>query len=46
MDNRDDLEYLQSRVDKRAVADTHVEGIIEWVRKVTEALIVKYSIIY
>ena len=30
MDSRDDLEYLQSRADKQAVVDTHVEGIIEY----------------
>ena len=30
MDNRSDLEYLQSRVGKQAVVDTHVEGIVEW----------------
>ena len=30
MDNHSDLEYLQSRVGKQAVVDTHVEGIMEW----------------
>lgn len=30
MDSRSDLEYLQSRVGKQAVVDTHVEGIIEY----------------
>ena len=30
MDNHSDLEYLQSRVGKQAVVDTHVEGIVEW----------------
>ena len=30
MDSRSDLEYLQSRAGKQAVADTHVEGIIEY----------------
>ena len=30
MDNLSDLEYLQSRVGKQAVVDTHVEGILEW----------------
>ena len=30
MDNRSDLEYLQSRAGKQAVVDTHVEGIVEW----------------
>ena len=30
MDSRDDLEYLQSRAGKKAVVDTHVEGIVEW----------------
>ena len=30
MDNLSDLEYLQSRVGKQAVVDTHVEGIVEW----------------
>ena len=29
MDSRSDLEYLQSRVGKQAVLDTHVEGIVE-----------------
>lgn len=31
MDSRSDLEYLQSRVGKQAVVDTHVEGIIEYI---------------
>ena len=30
MDNKSDLEYLQSRAGKQAVIDTHVEGIIEY----------------
>jgi N-acetylmuramoyl-L-alanine amidase len=30
MDNRDDLEYIQSRAGKQAIVDTHVEGIIEY----------------
>ena len=30
MDNKSDLEYLQSRVGKQAVIDTHVEGITEY----------------
>ena len=30
MDSRSDLEYLQSRVGKQAVVDTHVEGITEY----------------
>lgn len=30
MDNRSDLEFLQSRAGKRAVIDTHVEGITEY----------------
>ena len=30
MDSRDDLEYLQSRSDKQAIVDTHVEGIVEY----------------
>lgn len=30
MDNHSDLEFLQSRAGKQAVADTHVEGIIEY----------------
>ena len=30
MDNLSDLEYLQSRVGKQAVVDTHVEGIIDY----------------
>ena len=31
MDSRSDLEYLQSRVGKRAVVDTHVEGITKFI---------------
>ena len=31
MDNHSDLEYLQSRAGKQAVADTHIEGILEYV---------------
>ena len=31
MDNLSDLEYLQSRVGNQAVADTHIEGILEYV---------------
>jgi len=31
MDNLSDLEYLQSRVGKQAVVDTHIEGILEYV---------------
>ena len=30
MDSRSDLEYLQSRVGKQAVVDTHDEGIVEY----------------
>ena len=30
MDNLSDLEYLQSRVGKQAVVDTHVEAITEY----------------
>ena len=30
MDNRSDLEYLQSKTGKQAIIDTHVEGIIEY----------------
>ncbi len=30
MDNRSDLEFLQSRAGKQAVIDTHVEGITEY----------------
>ena len=30
MDNRDDLEYIQSRAGKQAVVDTHVEGILDY----------------
>ena len=30
MDNKSDLEYLQSRDGKQAIIDTHVEGIIEY----------------
>ena len=33
-DSRSDLEYLQSRAEKQAVVDTHVEGIIEWVESI------------
>ena len=32
MDNHSDLEYLQSRAGKQAVVDTHVEGIVEWMK--------------
>ena len=35
MDNHSDLEYLQSRVGKQAVVDTHVEGIVEYIEKAT-----------
>ena len=35
MDSRSDLEYLQSRVGKQAVVDTHVEGIVEYLEKAT-----------
>ena len=31
MDNKSDLEYLQSRAGKQTVIDTHVEGIIEYI---------------
>lgn len=30
MDSRSDLDYLQSRVGKQSVVDTHVEGIVEY----------------
>lgn len=30
MDNKSDLEFIQSRAGKQAVVDTHVEGIVEW----------------
>ena len=30
MDNKSELEYMQSRAGKQAVIDTHVEGIIEY----------------
>ena len=30
MDNKSDLEYLQSEAGKQAIIDTHVEGIIEY----------------
>ena len=30
MDSHSDLEYLQSKAGKQAVADTHVEGIVEF----------------
>ncbi len=36
MDSRSDLEYLQSRVSKQAVVDTHVEGIIEYIESLIE----------
>ena len=32
MDSRSDLEYLQSRAGKQAAVDTHVEGIVEWMK--------------
>jgi hypothetical protein len=35
MDNCSDLEYLQSRAVKKAVVDTHVEGIVEYIEKAT-----------
>ncbi len=31
MDNQSDLEFLQSRIGKQAVVDTHVEGITEYI---------------
>ena len=30
MDNKSDLEYLQSKAGKQAVVDTHIEVIIEY----------------
>ena len=30
MDNKSDLEYLQSQAGKQAIIDTHIEGIIEY----------------
>ena len=30
MDNKSDLEFIQSRVGKQTVVDTHVEGIVEY----------------
>ena len=33
MDNHSDLEYLQSRVGKQAIVDTHVEGITEYLTR-------------
>ena len=33
MDNKSDLEYLQSRAGKQAIIDTHVEGIVEYIQK-------------
>ena len=33
MDNHSDLEYLQSRVGKQAVVDTHVEAITEYLTR-------------
>ena len=35
MDNRSDLEFLQSRAGKQAVIDTHVEGITEYLESVS-----------
>ena len=35
MDSISDLEYLQSRAGKQAVVDTHVEGIVEWLEKLS-----------
>lgn len=35
MDNHSDLEYLQSRVGKQAIVDTHVEGIIEYLNAIS-----------
>lgn len=35
MDNHSDLEYLQSRVSKLAIVDTHVEGIIEYLNAIS-----------
>ena len=32
MDSHSDLEYLQSKAGKQAVVDTHVEGIIEYLK--------------
>ena len=34
MDNKSDLEYLQSRAGKQAIIDTHVEGIIEYLNSI------------
>ena len=31
MDSRSDLEYLQSKAGKRAIIDTHIEGIAEYI---------------
>ena len=33
MDNKSDLEYLQSRAGKQAIIDIHVEGIIEYLNQ-------------
>ena len=30
MDNKSDLEFLQSQAGKQAIIDTHIEGIIEY----------------
>lgn len=35
MDNKSDLEYLQSRAGKQAIVDTHVEGIIEYLESLS-----------
>ena len=35
MDNKSDLEYLQSQAGKQAIVDTHVEGIIEYLESLS-----------
>jgi N-acetylmuramoyl-L-alanine amidase len=30
MDNKSDLEYLQSKAGKQAIIDTHFDGIVEY----------------
>ena len=39
MDSYSDLEYLQSKVGKQAVVDTHVEAITDWANTVNRSLI-------
>ena len=34
MDNKSDIEFLISKVGKQAIADLHVEGILEWLCRI------------